>query len=129
MAEIWSGAGAAIISSGANLLGGVLGGIGAQKKAKKDAAFKAAEDRALMSDEAKYSAVNQLFKSQLDDYNNQLQRLRKQRGLDQFRGFSTLQNYAPGYAEGQGIVLPEQPNMGAYNTLISTAEMSKPTKY
>lgn len=124
MAEIWAAA-----SAGASLLGGVLGGIGAQKKAKKDAAFKSAEDRALMADQAKYGAINELFKSQLDDYNNQLQRLRKQRGLDQFRGFSTLQNYAPGYAEGQGIVLPDQPNMGTYNTLIGTAAMSKPTRY
>lgn len=125
MAEIWGAA----ASAGASLLGGILGGIGAKKKAKKDAAFKAAEDRALLVDQAKYGAINELFKSQLDDYNNQLQRLRKQRGLDQFRGFSTLQNYAPGYAEGQGIVLPDQPNMGTYNTLIGTADMSKPTRY
>jgi len=117
----------AAISAGAKLLGGFLGGKSAEKKAKAEAKFKATEDRALMADEAKYGAINQLFGAQLEDYYGQLQRQRKQRGLDQFRSFNTMSNYAPGYTDGEGIVLPNAPSMENYKEQIVKSDMSKPT--
>lgn len=129
MAEFWASAGgASLISAGSSILGGILGGKSAEKKAKAEAKFKATEDRALMADEAKYGAINKMFNSQVDDYYNQLQRQRKQRGLDQFRSFNTVNNYAQGYADGPGVVLPTAPTMQSYNDSITTANMSKPTK-
>lgn len=118
-----------VASMGLQLLGGLFSGKSAEKREKAQAAFKSKEDRALMADEAKYGAINQLFQSQIEDYYNQLQRSRKQRGLDQFRSFNTVQNYARGYADNpDGIVVPTAPNMGTYNEQIATADMSKPTK-
>lgn len=114
--------------AGAQLLGGILGGKSAEKKAKAEAAFRAKEDRALMSDQAKYGIVGQLFQSQLEDYTTQRNRQRKQRGLDQFRSFNTMQQIAPGYSESGGIVVPQAPNISDYNAQIQLAGMSNPTK-
>ena len=117
------------ITAGLGLVGGLLSGKSAEKKAKREAAFKAKEDRALMADEAKYGAVNTLFQSKLEDYMSQLQRSRKQRGLDQFRSFSAMQQIAPGYSESGGIVVPQAPTIGDFNTQVQLAGISNPTKY
>ena len=119
---------AQVASMGLQVLGGILGGKSAEKKAKAEAKFKATEDRALMGDQAKYGAIDALFKSKLEDYNTQLQRQRKQRGLDQFRSFNTVNNFAKGYADNDGIVLPSAPDMNTYNADIASANMSKITK-
>ncbi len=117
------------ITAGLGLVGGFLEGKAAEKKAKREANFKAKEDRALMGDEAKYGAVNMLFQSKLEDQMNQLQRFRKQRGLDQFRSFNTMQQISPGYSESGGIVVPAAPTIGDFNTQVQLAGMSNPTKY
>ena len=117
------------ITAGLGLVGGLLSGRSAEKKAKREANFKAKEDRALMADEAKYGAVNMLFQSKLEDHMSQLQRFRKQRGLDQFRSFNTMQQISPGYSESGGIVVPAAPTIGDFNTQVQLAGMSNPTKY
>ena len=117
------------ITAGLGLVGGFLQGKSAEKKAKREANFKAKEDRALMGDEAKYGAVNMLFQSKLEDQINQLQRFRKQRGLDQFRSFNTMQQISPGYSESGGIVVPTVPTIGDFNTQVQLAGISNPTKY
>ena len=119
----------AVASMGLQLLGGLSSGKSAEKREKAQAAFKSKEDRALMADEAKYGAINQLFQSQVEDYYNQLQRFRKQRGLDQFRSFNTMQQISPGYSESGGIVVPAAPTIGDFNTQVQLAGMSNPTKY
>ena len=117
------------ITAGLGLVGGFLEGRSAEKKAKREANFKAKEDRALRADEAKYGAVNALFQSQLEDYTAQRNRQRKQRGLDQFRSFNTMQQIAPGYSESGGIVVPQAPTVGDFNTQVQLAGISNPTKY
>lgn len=117
------------ITAGLGLVGGFLEGKAAEKKAKREANFKAKEDRALMADEAKYGAVNSLFQSQLEDFVTQRNRQRKQRGLDQYRSFSAMQRIAPGYSESGGIVVPNAPSIADYNEQTQLAGMSNPTKY
>lgn len=123
MAEWW-----AVGSAAVSVLGGVLGGKAKEKQAKAEAAYKSKEDRALMADEAKYGAINSLFQQQVQDYQSQLQRQRKERGLDQFRYFSTLGSYAPNYQDTARIQLPQAPAVADYNALVTQAGMSVPSK-
>lgn len=60
-----------------------------------------------------YDGVLSQFEREQDDYYNQLNRQRKQRGLDTFRQFSTLNQFAPNYtpAAQQEIVVPDKPNI------------------
>lgn len=117
----------AIIAAGAQILGGIMGGKGKEKQDKANKAYESAETRALESDKAKYNAIDTLFQNKVADYQSQLQRQRKQRGLDQFRSFNTMQQIAPGYSESGGIVVPREPTIGDFNNMISTAGMSSPT--
>lgn len=123
MAEIWAAAGAV-----ATVAGGVLSGRAASKKDKSDKKFGAAEERALARDEAKYGAIATLFDAQVSDYYSQLNRQRKQRGLDQFRNFSTVNKFIPGYAEQGRIDTPVMPTVADVNAMVDQSVMSQPTK-
>lgn len=106
MTEVWV---AAAISVG----GAVVSGYAADKQADK-ARKNANEDRkAATREEALYSGILSSFESEQEDYYKQLDRQRKQRGLDTFRQFSTTAEFAPKYVSGdQNIVLPnEMPNV------------------
>lgn len=111
MAEIW---GAAIAVGGA-----VISGVAASKKAKEDRAAATSDRKAATKDEAIYGSILSQFEAQQDDYYNQLNRQRKQRGLDQFRSFNTVSSFAPEYAgDSSRIVVPTQPDI---NALITAA--------
>ena len=105
MTEVWV---AAAISVG----GAVVSGYAADKQADK-ARKNANEDRKVATrDEALYSGILSSFEREQEDYYNQLDRQRKQRGLDTFRQFSTTAQFAPNYVSGdQNIVLPNKPNV------------------
>ena len=65
------------------------------------------------------------FEREQEDYYNQLDRQRKQRGLDQFRQFSTMSQFAPEYqGDTSRIVLPQRPDV---NALIAQAVPSPTT--
>lgn len=107
MAEIW---GAAIAVGGA-----VISGVAAQKKAKADRAA-ANQDRAAATRESTlYEGVLSSFDREQDDYYNQLNRQRKQRGLDTFKQFNTVRNFSPNYTPPvqQEIVVPQRPDIAA----------------
>lgn len=111
MAEIW---GAAIA-----LGGSVISGVAASKKAKADRAAATSDRKAATRDEAIYGSILSQFESEQEDYQNQLNRSRKQRGLDQFRNFNTVNSFAPDYAgDTSRIVVPNRPDI---NKLIDTA--------
>lgn len=111
MAEIW---GAAIAVGGS-----VLGGIASSKKAKQDRSNANADRKAATKEEAQYGSILSQFEAQQEDYYNQLNRQRKQRGLDQFRSFNTVSSFAPSYAgDNPAIVVPQQPDI---NKLIEAA--------
>ncbi len=105
MAEIW---GAAIAVGGA-----VVSGIAAEKKAKNDRKNANEDRRAATKEEAQYGSVISRFDAEQEDYFNQLNRSRKQRGLDQFRQFSTMNQIAPNYTETNRIVVPNRPDVNA----------------
>lgn len=110
MAEIW---GAAVTVGGS-----VLGGIASSKKAKEDRANANADRKAATKEETQFGSILSQFEAQQDDYYSQLNRQRKQRGLDQFRAFNTVNSFAPNYAgDNSRVVVPNQPDI---NNLIST---------
>lgn len=100
MAEIW---GAALV------LGGTLVSGYAANKAKKD---DQREARAMTKEEAKYSGILSQFEKEQDYYYEQLARKNKVRGLDQFKQFSNVGSFAPGYKPADTTpVLPEKPDI------------------
>ena len=104
MSEIWV---AAAITVG----GAVVSGIGQEKKDKADKAHQAA----MTEEESKLAAQRTGYESALEEFYTQRERQRKQRGLDQFRQFSTMGEFAPGYdINSEARIDPgEAPN---YNT-------------
>ena len=98
---------AAVVTVG----GSIISGIGASKKDKKDKQFAASEARLSDEREAKYGAVLAQFNKESDYYYKQKDRQAKQRGLDQFRQFSTVNQFAPNFIGGNNkITLPEKPD-------------------
>ena len=116
MAEIWK---AAAIQVG----GSLISGIASSKKAKAERKA-AKEDRKEMTrDEAKYSSILSRFEAEQEDYYNQLNRQRKQRGLAQFRQFSTVNQFAPQYlGDNTEIMLPERPD---FNKIMDEVDPQK----
>lgn len=60
-----------------------------------------------------YDGVLSQFEREQDDYYNQLNRQRKQRGLETFKQFNTVRNFSPNYTPGvqQEIVVPQRPDI------------------
>lgn len=101
-----------LFALGALMLGGsLLSGIGASKQQKKSQQFQASEARLSDERQAKYQAILGQVSKDTDYYYSQLSRKNKQRGLDQFRQFSTLNQYAPNFVGGNNqIVVPAKPD-------------------
>ena len=106
MGEVW-------VAAVATVAAGAIPGYGQQKKAKEDRKNANEDRRAATREEALYGGVLSQFEREQDDYYNQLNRQRKQRGLDTFKQFSTLNQFAPNYtpAAQQEIVVPDKPNI------------------
>lgn len=103
MAEIW---GAAIAVGGA-----VMSAQAAKKKAAQDKK----DNLELTREGAKYNAMASQFDAEQQYYYDQLGRQNKERGLTQFRKFSTMQNIDPNYTNDiGGIVLPNKPDAEKY---------------
>lgn len=115
MAEVWVAA---------SVGGAVVAGYAAEQQAKDERKYNSKETRALTKDEAKYGAIESLFNAEIADYQEQMGRFRKQRGLDQFRQFSTLRSYAPEYADSARIQEPVKPNIENFNAMIDQAGIS-----
>lgn len=100
MAEIW---GAAIAVGGA-----VIGGIAKSKQAKEDRKNANADSKAASKDEAKWGSILSQFENEQEYMYEQKRRQNKQRGLDEFRKFNSLGDFAPEYTQTNGpIVVPE----------------------
>lgn len=104
MTEIW---GAAITLGGA-----VVSGVASSKKAKADRKAAREDRQAATKEDAIYGSILSRFEAEQDDYYDQLNRQRKQRGLDQFRSFNTVSTFAPDYAgDNSRIVVPNRPDI------------------
>jgi hypothetical protein len=104
MAEIW---GAAIMVGGA-----VLSAQAAKKKAAQDKK----DGKEMTLEGAKYGAMQSQFESEQEHYYNQLEKQERLRGLDEFRKFSTVNQFAPQYANSNPnpVVLPAKPDAKAF---------------
>jgi hypothetical protein len=90
------------------LAGGVLKSFGASSAAKKDA-----KTRGVAAEYARGTADRAAieFKNASDYYYQQLGKQEKMRGLDEFRKFSTVTNFAPTYVNtNTGPQVPVMPN-------------------
>lgn len=116
MAEIW---GAAIAVGGS-----IISGIAASKKAKQDRANAKEDNKEMTEREARFHALLSQFDAEQADYYNQLNRQRKQRGLEQFRQFSTVNQFAPNFSGGNNpIELPTRPNA---DTMFTEQQAAQP---
>src|SRR5690606_18409688 len=78
------------------------------KKMNKDNQAFSAEQAKL---ENQYAKEQSKFDAELQDYYTQKNRASRQRGLDEFRKFNTLQDFAPGYVDtSQRIAVPNMPS-------------------
>ena len=117
MAEAWVAA--ATITAGGALIGGI-----AKSKAEKDAQKRALKDaKAVNKDEAKWSSLVSAFEKEQDYRYEQMNRQNKQRGLDEFRKFNTVNQFAPAYTQTyQGIQVPEARTMSDIETEYNASE-------
>lgn len=107
MGEIWV---AAAITVG----GGVISGIGQEKKDKSDKKF----SKEQTEEGYRKTAQQTGYESALEDFYNEKSRYNKQRGLDQYRQFSTMKDFAPDVNDQGGRVA--EPVMPKYNDFAPT---------
>lgn len=82
----------------------------AKSRSDKKAADKAAGQQGAMTDAESTLAMERTdFEMNREQYYKQLERRERQRGLDEFRKFNTVQEFAPGYANTnpEAIIVPE----------------------
>ena len=77
----------------------VVGGALSDKSANKAAKDAKASDRWSQQEEARLGRQDKIFNAQVDDHYKQKERAGRQRGLDQFRKFSTVSQFAPEYQD------------------------------
>lgn len=111
MAEVWAAAAITVV-------GGVMAGKAAEEKDKGDKAFQ----KAMTKEESALAAQRSGYEMALGDFYTQKERKRKERGLDQYRQFSTMQTVAPGYDSSQEarIELGVAPQYGDFEANIAT---------
>jgi hypothetical protein len=125
MAEIW---GAAIM-----VVGAVASSQAAKKKAAAERKANKEDSSAMTLEESQYAAQRSGYDAALEDYYKTKDRYEQQRGLDQFRQFSTMGKFAPGMDDQGGrVVMPESPNYNDYEVKDPEAdelgELAKPGK-
>lgn len=88
----------------------VIGGAMSDKSAKKQSAKDREEGRLGMHEEHRLGMQRAVFDEQLEYHKIQKERAQRQRGLDEFRKFSTLQQFAPEYQDtAERVVVPQAP--------------------
>lgn len=113
MAEIW---GAAIV-----VAGGIASGMAAEKKDKADKKYQTK----MTQEDYRRTAQQTGYEAALDDYYKQKDRYEAQRGLDQFRQFSTIDSYKPGYATMDGqLTAPVMPDYNNFKVVEDTQQGS-----
>lgn len=103
----WIAVGGAAVSAVAGWAGGQ------SKKRAEKRAFK--NQMKMLKEEQRLGLQTSAFESAQDYYYQQLEKKERQRGMDEFRKFNTVQEFSPGYTnQNTGPVLPEKPNTGDY---------------
>ena len=113
MAEIW---GAAIV-----VAGGIASGMAAEKKDKAGKKYQTK----MTQEDYRRTAQQTGYEAALDDYYKQKDRYAAQRGLDQFRQFSTINNYKPDYNPMDGqLTAPVMPDYNNFKVVEDTQQGS-----
>lgn len=113
MAEIWE---AAIV-----VAGGIASGMAAEKKDKADKKYQTK----MTQEDYRRTAQQTGYEAALDDYYKQKDRYEAQRGLDQFRQFSTINNYKPDYNPMDGqLTAPVMPDYNNFKVVEDTQQGS-----
>lgn len=100
----WFAVGGAAVS----VVGGILSDKKEGKQRKEDKAF----TKEQMALENQYAKEQSKFDAEQDYYYKQKERAGRQRGLDEFRKFNTLQDFAPTYQDtSQRIEVPAAPSV------------------
>lgn len=88
----------------------VIGGAMSDRSAKKNAAKEREEKRFAQQEDSRLGRQDMIFERQVDEHYRQKERAQRQRGLDEFRKFSTLQQFAPEYQDtGKRVAVPVLP--------------------
>ena len=105
----------------------VIGGAMSDRSAKKGAAKDREEKRFLTQEESRLNREEMIFERELDEHYKQRERASRQRGLDEFRKFNTLQQFAPEYQDtGQRVVVPNAPQVSTQQGTNITPTVSAP---
>lgn len=108
MGEVW-------VAAAVTVVGGVVAGKAAEKKDEGDKAHQ----QAMSKEESERSAQRTAHQMALEDFYTQRDRVRKQRGLDQYRAFSTMSQISPGYDPNSEVRLAD-PTMPHYSDFDQT---------
>lgn len=108
MSEVW-------VAAAVTVVGGAISGRAAEKKAKADQKFQ----EGMTLEESKLAAQRAAHERALEDFYTQRDRAKKQRGLDQYRQFSTMGEFAPEY-DASGEPRVADPVMPKYSDFDET---------
>lgn len=87
-----------------------VAGYAASRKQRKDEKEALKQGRATSRAESIWAREENAFDKSLDNFYRQKERVERQRGLDEFRKFSTVQSFAPEYTNTNRIENPVMPN-------------------
>ncbi len=105
----------------------ILGSVAKSQQDKAAAKKKKSDDTEMTAMGAYLNRLNSQFDAEQDYYYTQLDRQAKSRGLDEFRKFSTVKNFAPDYQNSnKGPVLPARPIAG--EGMYKVPEVVEPKK-
>lgn len=77
----------------------VVGGVMSDKSNKKAGKEDRAQNAFMQQEESRLGRQDTIFNKQVEEHYIQKERAQRQRGLDEFRKFSTLQQFAPEYQD------------------------------
>lgn len=109
----------------------VVGSYAKSQQDKKAAKNAKKDSQEMTMAEAKLARQNSQFDAEQEYYYQQLEKKEKSRGLDEFRKFSTVQNYAPDYTNtNPGPVVPTKPgfDQGVYADPVEIPGVPKKKK-
>lgn len=113
MGEVW-------VAAAVTVAGGVISGIAAKKKADADRKAAREDNSAMSQEESALSAQRTGYESALENFYNEKNRYEKQRGLDQYRQFSTMKEWAPNVDDQGGRIA--NPVMPKYSEFAEVEE-------
>jgi hypothetical protein len=92
----------------------VIGGAMSDKSAKKAGKEDRAQTAFMQQEEARLGRQDAIFNRQVDEHYVQKERAQRQRGLDEFRKFSTMGQFAPEIQDtGTRVAVPVLPGISS----------------